>query len=81
MIANVISLFCLEKIHFTDHVTIKLISQLIKDILRVLQTFLKHFNGIAIFTILFSALLVLFNNPNLNVNDLNILMGLLGLSL
>ena len=55
--------------HFADQVTIRLISQLIKGISRVLQKLVKYFNGTAIFAFMIPALLVLSNNLDLNLND------------
>ena len=53
---------------FNEQVTIKLISQLIKDISRVLQNLLKYFNGTAIFTFIILALSILSNILDLNLN-------------
>ena len=55
--------------HFADQVTIRLISQLIQGISRVLQKLVKYFNGTAIFAFMIPALLVLSNNLDLNLND------------
>ena len=53
---------------FNEQVTIRLISQLIKDISRVLQILLKYFNGTAISTFIILALLILSNILDLNLN-------------
>ena len=43
-------LLLLDNTHFSDQVKMKLISQLIKDISRVLEKLLKHLNGTIIST-------------------------------
>ena len=57
-------------IQFADQVNVKLISQLISGISRVLQKLIRGFNGntISISTVL--SIPVLFENFKLNLNDL-----------
>ena len=49
VVSNVVFV-SLENTHFSDQVKMRLISQLIKDISRVLQKLLKYFNGTTIST-------------------------------
>ena len=65
---------------FAEQNRIRLVSQLIKDNSRVLQKLLKLCNGAAISTFTVTASLVLVNYLNLNINNLEFLIGLLGLS-
>ena len=53
---------------FANQANIRLISQLIRDILRVLQELLTYFNGTAISTSTVHPSLVLFVNLDLNLN-------------
>ena len=66
---------------FSDQVRIKLISQLIKGIPRVLQKLLKYFNGTAISAFIIPALLVLSKNLDLNFNDSEFVIVACGSSL
>ena len=52
--------------HFSDQVRIRLIPKLIKGIPRVLEKFLKYFNGTAISPFIIPALLVLSKNLDLH---------------
>ena len=65
---------------FAEQNRMGLVSQLIKDNSRVLQKLLKLCNGAAISTFTVPASLVLVNYLNLNVNNLEFVIGLLGLS-
>ena len=68
-------------IQFADQVNVKLISQLISGISRVLQKLIRWFNGntISISTVL--SIPVLFENLKLNLNDLESAKLSSGLSL
>ena len=61
-----------------DQVRIRLISQLIKDISRVLQKSLRYFNGTTISAFTIPQLLALAKNLALNLNELESVMGFLG---
>ena len=78
LLLQVITLSPSEITQFFDQVKIKLISQLIKVISRVLQKLLKYFNGIAIFAFIIPALLVLSKNFDLNVIDSDFVITLFG---
>ena len=54
---------------FSDQVRIRLISQLIKSILRALQNLLNYFNGTVIFSSIIPALLILSKNLDLSLSD------------
>ena len=56
-------------VQVADQVNMKLISQLISSISRVLQKLLKYFNGTAVSTFPTLASLILFVNFGLNLND------------
>ena len=66
---------------FADQIRIRLISQLIKRISIVLQKLRKYFNEISIFTFIVSALLVLFKDLDLNLNDSESVIEVSGSSL
>ena len=70
-----------EITQFADQVTIRLISQLIKSISRVLQKLLNYFNGTANFSFIMRTLLVLSKKFNLYFNDSDSIITLFGLSL
>ena len=76
VIARVVALLPSQITQFADQVRIRLISQLIKGISRVLQKLLSYFNGTAIFAFILPALLVLFKNFDLNLNDLESVISL-----
>ena len=78
LLLQVITLSPSEITQFFDQVKIKLISQLIKVISRVLQKLLKYFNGTAIFAFIIPALLVLSKNFDLNVIDSDFVITLFG---
>ena len=67
--------------HIADLVRIRPISQLIRDISRVLQKLLKFFNGTVITAPLMPSLLVLSNNLDLSLNASESPIGYLGSSL
>ena len=69
VIAKVVTLSPLEMTQFSRQVIIRLISLLIKDISRVLQKLPKYFNGTATSAFIIPAVLVLFENHNLHLND------------
>ena len=69
VIANVVDLSTSEMRRLADEVRIRLIPQLIKGISRVFQRLFKYFNGTAICTFTILALLILFHNLGLNLND------------
>ena len=56
---------------FYDQIRITLISQLIKSISRVLQKLFDYINGTGISTFIVPAVLVLFDNLDLNLDDSN----------
>ena len=66
---------------FANQANIRLISQLIRDILRVLQELLTYFNGTAISTSTVHPSLVLFVNLDLNLNGFESVMLSFGSSL
>ena len=66
---------------FSGQVRIRLTSQLIKDISRVLQKLFKCFNDTSIFIFKIHALLVLSNNLDFNLNDSESAIGFSGTSL
>ena len=66
---------------FADQIRIRLISQSIKRISIVLQKLRKYFNEISIFTFIVSALLVLFKDLDLNLNDSESVIEVSGSSL
>ena len=68
VIANVVAFVSLDNTHLLDQVKMRLISQLIKDISRILQKLLKYFNGtiISTFSVLQSAVLPVIFCLNLN---------------
>ena len=66
---------------FADQIRIRLISQLIKRISIVLQKLRKYFNEISILTFIVSALLVLFKDLDLNLNDSESVIEVSGSSL
>ena len=78
LLLQVITLSPSEITQFFDQVKIKLISQLIKVISRVLQKLFKYFNGTAIFAFIIPALLVLSKNFDLNVIDSDFVITLFG---
>ena len=65
----------------TDQVTISLFSQLLKGISRVLQKLLKYFNGTAICAFIIPSSLVLAKSLDLNLKELESVMGFLDSSL
>ena len=67
--------------HFSDQFRIRLISQLFKGISRVLQKLFKYFNGTTISEFIISAILVLFKNLDLNLNDSESAIGFFETSL
>ena len=69
IIAKAVTLFPSEITQFSDQVRIRLICQLIKDISRVIQKLLKYFDSTAISALIIPALLILFKNLDLNVNN------------
>ena len=78
---KVVTLSPSEITQFADQVTIRLISQLIKSISRVLQKLLNYFNGTANFSFIMRTLLVLSKKFNLYFNDSDSIITLFGLSL
>ena len=64
-----------------DLVRIRPISQLIRDISRVLQKLLKSFDGTVITAPVMPSLLVLFNNLDLSLNASESPIGYLGSSM
>ena len=66
---------------FADQVRIRLISQLIKGISRVLEKLFKYFSGTVIFVFIIPWPLVLFRNFNLDLNDSASVILLFGSSL
>ena len=81
VIGKVVTLSPSEIAQFADQVTIRLISQLIKSISRVLQKLLNYFNGTANFSFIMRTLLVLSKKFNLYFNDSDSIITLFGLSL
>ena len=81
VIGKVVTLSPSEITQFADQVTIRLISQLIKSISRVLQKLLNYFNGTANFSSIMRTLLVLSKKFNLYFNDSDSIITLFGLSL
>ena len=81
VIGKVVTLSPSEITQFADQVTIRLISQLIKSISRVLQKLLNYFNGTANFSFIMRTLLVLSKKFNLYFNDSDSIITLFGLSL
>ena len=81
VIAKAVTLSPLEITQFADQVRIRLISQLIKGILRVLQKLLQYVNGTAIFAFVIPSLLLLFKNFDLNSNGSESVIILFGSSL
>ena len=81
VIGKVVTLSPSEITQFADQVTIRLISQLIKSISRVLQKLLNYFNGTANFSFIMRTLLVLSKKFNLYFNDSDSTITLFGLSL
>ena len=67
--AKVVSLSTLQVSKFADQFSIRLISQLISGISKVLQKVHKYFNGAAISTFALSKLSLLIVNLDLNLND------------
>ena len=67
--------------HIADLVRIRPISQLIRDISRVLQKLLKSFDGTVITAPVMPSLLVLFNNLDLSLNASESPIGYLGSSM
>ena len=67
-------LYYVQKLHTPDQVRIKIISQLIKGISRVLQKLLKYFNGTAILTLIIRGLLVFPRNFDLDLNVLDLVI-------
>lgn len=63
---------------FADQVILRLTSQLISSIARVLQKLLQGLNGTAVSTFAIPTLLVLFVSRDLNLNDSESVMLLLG---
>lgn len=63
---------------FADQVILRLTSQLISSITRVLQKLLQGLNGTAVSTFAIPTLLVLFVSRDLNLNDSESVMLLLG---
>ena len=63
---------------FADQVILRLTSQLISSITRVLQKLLQGLNGTAVSTFAIPTLLVLFVSRDLNLNDPESVMVLLG---
>ena len=78
---NVVSLSTSEITQFADQVKVRLISELIKGISRVLLKLLKYFNGTAISAFITPSLLVAAKNLALNLNELESVMGFLDSSL
>ena len=70
VIGKNISLFTPALTQVDDQVRIKLVSQLIKDCLRVFQNIFKYFNGAAISAFIISQLLVSVMILALNSNEL-----------
>ena len=81
VIGKVVTLSPSEIAQFADQVTIRLISQLIKSISRVLQKLLNYFNGTANFSFIMRTLLVLSKKFNLYFNDSDSIITLFGISL
>ena len=67
--AKVVFLSTLEVSQFADQFNVRLISQLISGISKVLQKVHKYFNGPAISTFALSELSLLIVNLDLNLND------------
>ena len=63
---------------FADQVILRLTSQLISSITRVLQKLLQGLNGTAVSTFAIPTSLVLFVSRDLNLNDSESVMLLLG---
>ena len=63
---------------FADQVILRLTSQLISSIARVLQKLLQGLNGTAVSTFAIPTLLALFVSRDLNLNDSESVMLLLG---
>ena len=72
---KVVTLFTSKMIQVADQVRIRLISQLIKGILKVLKKLPKYFNGTAIFAFIIPRSLVLAKNLDLNLNELESVIG------
>ena len=78
---KVVTLLSSKITQAAGYVRIRLILQLIKDILRFLKKLLKYFNGTALSIFIVAALLVLFKNLDLNLNDSEPVVGSLVSSL
>ena len=68
----------LASCNFFNQVRIKLISQLIKDNLRVFKKLLKYFNGTTIYTFIIPCSFVFAKNLDLNLCGLGSVMGFFG---
>ena len=80
-LSKVVALSASQITEFADQVKRRFISQLISGISRVFQKLLEYFNGTAISTFAILTSLVLLVNLDLNLNDSQCVMLLLGSSL